>query len=352
MKDNLQLAITDTLDFLLRLERESIQPKEAQIRLQSLRKRHPKLTLNLLSEIEAYDQSVHYDALVRSGDEGTVSISYCAERATPWPLLGVHRWSDADLLRVNAYVLKVDEAIAFLDFVWDEASIANQLVNQCVIREELAREPIVLTDTEVQEALDQFRIAKGLFKSEEMHHWLEHNGMTHESLERFVTDNRLIDKVRDRVTSHRADEYFRQHTNDFDTARIARIEVADKDCASSLAEQIKNGTLNFYTAAERYFVEGKKYDDVLPNDLFAVIERRQTRPALGELIFAAVPGELIGPVPSEHGYTLVRVLSITPACLNDSVLSAIKNLLFEDWLAQRRQAAQIQWCWGNASKTG
>ncbi len=352
MKENLRLAVTETLDFLLGLEQESIQPKEAQIRLQSLRKRHPELALNLLSEIEAYDQSVHYDALLRSGNEGTVSISYCAERATPWPLLGVHRWSDADLLRVNAYVLKVDEAIAFLDFVWDEASIANQLVNQCVIREELAREPIALTDAEVQEALDQFRIAKRLFKSEEMHNWLELNGMTHESLERFVTDNRLIDRVRDRVTSHRAEEYFRQHTKDFDSARIARIEVADEGSACKLAEQIADGKLDFYAAAERLFLAAQRCADAVANDLFSVIERRQTTPEMEELIFMAAPGDVVGPVPSEHGYTLVRVLSTTPARLDDSVLSAIKEILFEEWLAQKREAAHVQWCWGNANKTG
>ena len=155
MNTNLQLAVTDTLEFLLTLQRESIQPAGARERLQSLRLLHPGLALHLLSEVEAYDQSVHYDVLIRNGDDGTVSLSYCPERATPWPLRGVHRWSDADLLRVNAYVLKVDEAIAFLDFVWDAAPITAQLVNQCVIREELERDPIVLTDAELQEAVDR-----------------------------------------------------------------------------------------------------------------------------------------------------------------------------------------------------
>jgi putative peptide maturation system protein len=267
-------------------------------------------------------------------------------------LLGVHRWSDADLLRVNAYVLKVDEAIAFLDFVWEEAAIANQLVNQCVIREELAREPIVLTDAEVQDAFDQFRAAKKLLKSEDTLRWLEHNGMTHESLERFVTDNRLIDKLRDRVAAHRVDEYFRLHNRDFDTVRIARIEVADEGNARKLADQIGDGALDFFSVAERCFLEAANCGAVLPSDLFAIIERRQTTPAIGELIFAAAPGQLIGPVPSEHGYTLFRVFSINPARLDEGVRSAIKNILFEEWLAERRQAAQIEWCWGNASKTG
>ena len=85
-----------------------------------LRGRHPDLAIDLLAEEEAFDQSVHYDVLLRRAGEGTVSLSYCPERAIPWPLRGVHRWSEAELVRVNANVLQGEQAIACLDFIWDE----------------------------------------------------------------------------------------------------------------------------------------------------------------------------------------------------------------------------------------
>src|SRR6476660_3203145 len=120
MNESLRLAVSEMLDYLLALQHEGIRPREARARLQSVRGHHPELGIDLLAEEQAFDQSVHYDALLRRAGEGTVSISYCPERAIPWPLRGVHRWSDRDLVRVNANVLPVDTAMACLDFIWDE----------------------------------------------------------------------------------------------------------------------------------------------------------------------------------------------------------------------------------------
>jgi len=82
-----------------------------------------------------------------------------------------------------------------------------------------------------------------------------------------------------------------------------------------------------------------------------VIERRQAEPALRGQLFAAARDQLVGPAPVETGYALMCVLAITPSQLDDRTRTIIKEILFKDWLAEKRQAARIDWCWGNASKT-
>jgi parvulin-like peptidyl-prolyl isomerase len=82
-----------------------------------------------------------------------------------------------------------------------------------------------------------------------------------------------------------------------------------------------------------------------------VIERREAAPEFREQLFAAAPGQLVGPVEGDAGYALMRVLSVQPADLDDRTRATIKKILFENWLAERRQAARIEWCWGNASNT-
>ena len=312
----------------------------------------PIWQIDLLAEEEAFDQSVHYDALLRRAGEGTVSLSYCPERAVPWPLRGVHRWNEGDLVRVNANVLPVDAAMACLDFIWDEAPIIERLVNMCLIQEELEREPIDLTDAELQEAMDKFRSAKKLFKAEDTLRWLERHGMSQEKLERYVAESAIVPKLRDRIAADRVEEYFRQHAGDFDTARIARLEVTDESQARELAEQIRAGEQDFFAAAERCFFEAAERGRLPQRALFAVIERREAAATFRDQLFAAAPGQLVGPVPVETGHALMRVLAIVPARLDDRTRTTIKKILFEDWLAERRQAARIEWCWGNASKTG
>ena len=351
MNHSLCPAISDALDYLLALQHDDTRPREARARLQTLRNLHPNLEIDLLAEEEAFDQAVHYDALLRCAGEGTVSLSYCPERAIPWPLRGVHRWSEGDLVRVNSNVLQVDAALACLDFIWDEAPTIERLVNLCLMQEELDRQPIDLTDAELQEAMDQFRAARKLFKAEDTLLWLERHGMTHQKLESYVTETAVVPKLRDRITAGRVEEYFCRHTNDFATARVARLEVADETQACELAAQIRSGTQNFFSIAERLFLASPDCNTPPKASLFATIERRHAAATLRDPLFAAAPGQLLGPIATGTGHTLMRVLAITPACLDDRTRAAIKDILFTDWLTECRQAARIEWCWGNASNT-
>jgi parvulin-like peptidyl-prolyl isomerase len=175
--------------------------------------------------------------------------------------------------------------------------------------------------------------------------------MTHEKLERYVADSAIVPKLRDRIAGGRVEEYFRQHPGDFDSARVARIELADENKAHELAGQIRSGAENFFAAAELVFFEAAGRGSPPKASLFALIERRQAEPALCDQLFAATPGQLVGPIPVESGYTLMRLVEIIPGQLDDRTRTVIKDILFKDWLAEQRKAARIEWCWGNASKT-
>ena len=352
MNESLRQVVPDVLDYLLALQHEGVRPREARARLQPLRGQHPDLEIDLLTEEQAYDQSVHYDALLRRAGEGTVSVSYCPERVLPWPLRGVHRWNEGDLLRFNGNVLTVDAALACLDFIWDEASIIDRLVHMCLVQDELRQHPMELTDDELQAAMNRFRSAKKLFKAEDTVRWLERHGMSQEKLEQYVAESAIVPKLRDKVVGDRVEPYFGDHQADFDAARIARFEVADEGRAREWAEMIRAGKLDFFSAAEQAYFGAAERGAPPKASLFEVIERREADPALRDQIFAAAPGQLVGPVRVEGGYALIRVQSIARARLDDRTCATIKGILFNDWLEQRRQAANIEWCWGNASKTG
>src|SRR5262245_5532703 len=112
MNAPLDRALTQALGYLVTLAQDRARPGEAMARLRALEGRDPDIGMDLLWEEEAFDRSVHYDVLLRPPGGGTVSLSFCPDRALPWPMRGVHRWSERDLLRVNDTTLTVGEAIA------------------------------------------------------------------------------------------------------------------------------------------------------------------------------------------------------------------------------------------------
>jgi putative peptide maturation system protein len=351
MNATLPQTLLDTLDFLMMLNREGTRPGEAKARLRSLQQQCPDAELDLLWEEESYDRSVHYDILLHLAREGTVSLSFCPDRALPWPMRGVQRWSEADLLRVNSTVLTIELAIAYLDFVWDESRIVNRLINVCLVQETLDKDPIELSDTELQRAMDGFRRAHKLYTTEQTYRWMEKHGMDHEHLEQYVADDAKVAKLRDRITADRIDDYFAAHRADFDTACIAQITFPDEQSAYQAGELIRSGAMDFYEAAQHQFLTKIEYGEQRRNELFSVVQRRQLAPEPENAIFSAPSGTVLGPLHTEEDYTLVHVLSVIPAHMSEQTQSAIKKILFDEWLAERRQAARIEWYWGNASQT-
>jgi putative peptide maturation system protein len=345
MTTDMGSAMSETLDYLMALAQEGTRPAEARARIHPLRERFPQTALELVWEEQGYDASVHYDALLRVPDLGTVSLGFAPDRALPWPLRGVHRWTEKQLLRVNRQVLNMDQAIACLDFIWDDRGIVDRLINVCLIQEALAQDPIDLSDDELQQAMDGFRRARRLYTVEQTTAWMTRRGMIHEQLERYVADEAIVAKLRERVTASEVDSYLAANLAEFDTAHIARIDFADAAAAHQTAAQIYAGEHDFFATAARRFLDGPEQ---VPT--FALIERGQAPPDWGA-VFAAAPGDTLGPLSAGDDFAVVRVLAVTPARADERTRHAVERVLFERWLADRRNAATIEWNWGNADLT-
>ncbi len=348
MRAAVEQSVVDTLDYIMTLVREGTRPDEAKSGFRPLQRRHSDVGMRLIWEEETFDHSVHYDALLNFPGSGTVSLSYCEDRTKPWPLRGVQRWDDADLVRVNNNVLSVDQAIACLDFIWDEARIADRLVNVCLIEEEFEKNPIDISDQELQAAMDVFRRARKLYKAEDTLRWMERRGITHQQLESMMSAQARLVKLRDKVTGGRIDEYFCAHSADFDTAYISRFVVADERKASEFADLIRNGVLDFVSAAQRYFIEEKRSRQAMTN-FFSTVQRREAPAEIRDVLFQSAPGSILGPVREGDDYTIFSVLRVVPAILDEDARDGIKKVLFEQWLDERRQAASIEWLWGNVA---
>lgn len=233
MKESLQKTLVDTLDDLLTLARDGTRPEQAWARFHRLQERHPDTPMDLLWEEQAYDQSVHCDTLSHLAGEGTFSLNFCPDRALPWPLRGVHRWSEAELVRVNRITLRVDQAI-----------------------------------------------------------------------------------LRERIVAGQAEPYFEGHRADFDRAYVARIDFVDLESVQEAYLQFRDEG-DFYALTQRHFLSTAKRPEQGTRVPCAVLRRREVCVPWAEVVFAAVPDEVAGPVPVDEGHALLRVLAVAPAQLDE-----------------------------------
>ncbi|MEV0585344.1 TIGR04500 family putative peptide maturation system protein [Nonomuraea sp. NPDC050310] len=293
-------------------ELAGLEPPEAQTRVDDLRERHPEARFRLLWQREESDGSLHYDLLIKQDGAGTVSLSWCPDRALPWPLRGVHRAGEHLLLRVDGVDVRVADAVASLDFLWDEARLTDRIISAALLRAEVEQSRLELTDEELQEAVDAFRRARGLLTAASTQDWMDRRGLTQSELEGLVAGEVAIARIRERVTEGKVDAYFEAHRAEFAIARIARLELPHP--AADLADETDLYTLAEHTPGARLTIE-----DVPASQAFAS--------------------------------PLVKVISIHEAVLDAATRRRVERRIFDEWLAARRAEVKIEWFWSTTTRT-
>lgn len=273
---------------------------------------------------EVCNQSVHNDLLLRRSSEGAVSRSFYSDRTLSWPGRSDHRWWEVDLVRVNNTVLTVEQAFACLDTIRNEAHLINRLINSCLIRQKLDKDPIDLSDAELQIAMNEFRRARGPHEVEDTCHWLGQQGLTNEQFEQYVAQA-TISKLCDRVTAGRVEEYFDAPRAAFDSACFADPEFANELSARQICHQNRRSVVDSFQEAQDHFLISAEHVDKPSGDLFGIVKSRKAAPEFGSAVFAAAPGDILGPIRTKAGYSFIRVLSFAPGRLDDSMRDTIKR---------------------------
>jgi|GEM_PF-4932619 len=145
-----------------------------------------------------------------------------------------------------------------------------------------------------------------------------------------LIDQILVAKLCDQLTANHVDKHFAAHQTDFDTAYLARLQFSDRESAYQIYEQLCLGKVDFYNAA-KYCLRTMNPLEHQVRPMFEVVQRRQMQPELRVPVFAtAEPDAILQPLLIEDSYTIVQVLSLSPAHLNESTREIIKKLLFEE----------------------
>ena len=341
--DDLQRAALDGLRLLVEITGERLSPRDAIARVTAMAALHPGVRLELVWELEPYDAPPHYDLLVFTDEGGCLSLAATAAQATPWPLRGAVRVSDADLVRVNGRIVRVTEAMAYLDIVWREQRLVSRIVDTAIINAELEARPTEVSDEELQEGMDAFRAARGLLSPEETEAWLARNCLTLDRLEGIVELECQVAQLRTRIAGDRVEARFHEQPDAFRSVVAAVVRVPTRDEAWAFAEAAER--CGFLGAAEAEAARCAAAGST-PAPLFQAFDGRSASLELRPLLDAEV-GAVLPPIPSGGGYVLAKIIARRPASLDAMTRRWIEDTLFDQWLAERRDTADIEWYWGD-----
>lgn len=201
-------------------------------------------------------------------------------------------------------------------------------------------EGVTATDEALQQAADAFRAANGLLRSDETEQWLAENFLSLEDfqtrLERQLIRHQLALKV---APDHHVERRFAETRTQFDKAKLSHILVEREGVAAELLTQIQDEGCDFGEIARKYSID---LDSRGAGGSLGVVDRKALPPAVESAVFTAHPGDLVGPIKSEHGYHLVRVEEIHLGTLDEATAERVREELFTEWLSQQVKPEETQ----------
>lgn len=321
-----------------------LRPDEATLHLQAIAERHPDAVVELVWEDQAFDNSLHYDALIRlAGAARTISLSLCPDDVLPWALRGLQRWRDSELLRVNNVTMAVEEAIAQLDMLWQRSALMQRLIDSCIIEGELQRRNVQVSPEEVQATLDSMRRRRGLFTAAQLKTWLFDSGMTLNALQDMALKIARANRLRDLIVGAETASYFEAHRAAFDNIKLSVLQVDTLATAEEIAARVRRQAVPLMEVAQRLLMSNAGAEFSFRSDARHALE------AEFEIDNLAV--ETVHVVAGERTHLVLEVLAVEPVLTNPATAQAVKAKLFQDWLTEQRRTARIEWFWGDAERT-
>jgi putative peptide maturation system protein len=254
---------------------------------------------------------------------------------------------------VDGVVLSVADAVAQLDMLWERTDLMQRLIDRCLVDAALAREPVDVTDDDVQQALDGMRRGRGLLSVAALEAWMADTGTTWHLLETMATQLARTAKLRERVVGSRIDEALAGDLRSYDVVAMATVRTGSRAAAEAVRDAAGSGGRGLLCEAQQSFASGGEgiaetaLRRVRRHELDAAIERAVA--AAGIALDEGAAGRMLGPIAVDDGWLLAEVIAVEPARPGDPELRRlVRSRLFDEWLRERRRSARIEWLWGRA----
>lgn len=221
-----------------------------------------------------------------------------------------------------------------------EQTIIDDAVHAIIMRKAAEDLGITVSDDELQEAADAFRLEAGLISAAETTEWMEDKGLTIEEFERKVEYDLLKEKVQDKVaTEEKMNKLFAENILEFERATIAQIAVNDAGLAAEIKTQLDEEEEDFASLASKYSVDS---DTAGKGGFVGPVNRQMLPDEVDVVVFGAEEACVVGPVEAEGLQYIVKIIEPRKADPADPVTKqTCAKILFDDYMAEKGQELKV-----------
>jgi foldase protein PrsA len=233
------------------------------------------------------------------------------------------------------------------DRMFQNQGLGNQMLDALIleeiIKQEAAAQDVVLTDEELNTAVDeQMEEINAMFPTkEQLDAALAQQNLTLDVLRRGFEDQLRIELLMEKLMEPQVDiseeniaahfETYKAGFTDPEKIKASHILVEDEELAKTILQELKDGA-DFAELAQEHSIDTTSAVKGGDLDYFG---KGQMVPAFEEAAFALQEGEISEPVKSDYGYHIIKVTDIPKNWTLEEKKEEVKEDLFNKQLAEK-----------------
>ncbi len=235
--------------------------------------------------------------------------------------------------------ISLGQALRYLEANGRLNSVLWEIMRQHVIEQQLqASEELDVGSDLIEQAVIDFRLERQLTSLESFQEWLADERINYATFRERVIFNLKLKKLKAKITKPNLQEYFIKRKLYLDRVVLSRLVIEEQTLAEELKSQILEDGIRFELLVQEHSIA----EDSTLNGMMGAISRGAMPDELRMAIDSAESGELIGPLEIEELWYLFRVEKLLPASLDESLKQVLEDELFEQWLEEKIQKADVQ----------
>lgn len=325
--------LASAVALLRRLPRHRDEVGEARRMVADWSAAHPRRRAELVIDLPPGDLRAGYDLVLAHPEGGNVALTGQAEDGVPWSIEYSTHFAANRLLSVNERSLSVPSALFTIRALnRRDPTLHRQLVDYCLLWDQVFDEDVAATAEELEAAADVFRRSRGLHSRAATLEWLADVGLTEQAFAIHIEFVARIERFRRGFFEAHAADHLRAHPADFDRVDAVWVRAADAEALDGLAAARTPADLLARLGGhggDLQLTMGRHWALDLPAPLRSL-----------------AAGEVAGPVPETGQVILGGVRAREAADAADpAVLARAGEAALAEWLAEQRAQATIRWHW-------
>ena len=220
----------------------------------------------------------------------------------------------------------------------DIPDIVEAIASEKIIAEAAAKAGIDVTEAELQQEGEKFRLERKLATAKDTWAWLDKHHLSIKDFEQLVYNSLISKKLANHLFAPQVEKFFYENQLNYEAAVTYEVIFEDRDLALELFYAVEEGEITFPEIARtciedpelrrQYGYQGVKY-------------RRDFRPEIAAAVFASCPPGIIKPITTPKAVHLIWLEEIIESELNDRLRQTIISELFASWLNEQIMLSDI-----------